>query len=158
MAKRDDITALNHISQVLIDAGGVYQRAEAMADDPNAKGVIGGVIEERRKMLVEMRERVRAMGGKPVREGSALGGGHSVFMKLRSFFERDTKVAAAEVDRGEDFLRDEIRKAMRNDKLSAETRAFFGVALDDLVRGHDKVSRLKLREEVRDAATRQMAS
>lgn len=158
MAKREDINALNHISQILMDAGDVYQRAEHLTDDPNAKAVIGAVREERRKMLVEMRERVRAMGGKPVRDGSTRGAGHGIFMKVRSWFERDTKTAAAEVDRGEDFLRDEIRKAMRNDKLSSDTRAFFGVALDDLVRGHEKVSRLKHTEEAPDAAARQLAS
>jgi hypothetical protein len=61
------------------------------------------------------------------------------FLDVRGLFDRDAAAALAEVQRGEKYLRDEIRKAIRNDELSAEVRAFLGLALDRIVNGEMRV-------------------
>ena len=149
MAKRDDIQAYNQIAHLLIDAGADYRRAADSAADPAAGEIINGVIAERRRLLDEMRARVRAMGGAPIRER---GPEHPWMVKVRQMFSSRPKAAIDEVERGEDHLRDALRRLMRHEAISAEARAFFGVTLDQLLLGHDKVAALKRREDAKPPA------
>jgi uncharacterized protein (TIGR02284 family) len=134
-----DIPALNHIITILIDARRLYARALALAKDPDAVLNIQKTRDERTALLATMRGRVRELGGRPVEDGSMLGAAHTAFLNMRSVFDRDLKVALEEVERGEKYLRDEIRKCMRREDLSAETRAFLGVALDRAVTGEMRI-------------------
>lgn len=135
----EDITALNHIATVLIDARRLYHRAAHLADDADARDRIERTIDERDQLLADVQQMVRNLRGKPAHEGSLLGVAHKAFLDVRAMFDRDVRAALAEVDRGENYLRDEIRKAMRRDDLTAETRAFLGVALDRIVSGEQRI-------------------
>ena len=88
-------------------------------------------------------DRVRRLGDEPRTDGSALGAGHLAFMKLRAAVQEDAKAAIGEVERGEDYLRDEIRKQVRNDEVSPEVRTFLSHALDEVDPGHERISSLK---------------
>ncbi|MGQ0531893.1 MAG: PA2169 family four-helix-bundle protein [Caulobacteraceae bacterium] len=136
---REDIAKLNHIATILIDARRLYIRAANLADETDARARIERTIEERSQLLADTQQMVRSLRGKPAHEGSLLGGAHKTFLDVRAMFDRDVKAALAEVDRGENYLRDEIRNAMRDADLSAETRAFLGVALDRLVSGEQRI-------------------
>ena len=137
---RDDIAALNHISAILIDAERLYSRAARMIeDDADALGRIERTIGERTLLLREFQQRVRDLRGKPQTDGSMLGVAHKAFFDVRTLFDRDLHAALAEVERGEKYLRDEIRKSMRRGDLGAETRAFLGVALDQIVSGEMRI-------------------
>jgi uncharacterized protein (TIGR02284 family) len=134
-----DIAALNHIASILIDARRLYHRAAHLADNVDARNRIERTIDERDHLLADVQQMVRSLRGDPAHEGSLLGAAHKAFLDVRAMFDRDVKAALAEVDRGENYLRDEIRKAMRRDDLGAETRAFLGVALDRIVSGEQRI-------------------
>ncbi|WP_395645422.1 PA2169 family four-helix-bundle protein [Terricaulis sp.] len=138
-ATRTDIAKLNHIITILLDARRLYARAADLTHDAGARAPIEATIEERNLLLADTQQMVRELGGQPAHEGSLLGAAHKVFLDVRAVFDRDVKAALAEVERGERYLRDEIRKAMRDTDLSADTRAFLGVALDRLVSGEQRI-------------------
>lgn len=71
--------------------------------------------------------------------GSIAGAAHQAFLDVVAIFDRDARAALAEVQRSERHLRDEMRRALRNDELSAEVRAFLGLALDRVVNGEMRV-------------------
>jgi uncharacterized protein (TIGR02284 family) len=146
-----DITVLNHIATILIDAQRLYHRAARLADDN--RDVVNGIeltLGERSMMLTEIQDRMHALGAPPKENGSMLGAAHMAFLDVRSVFERDVKAALAEVVRGEKYLSDELRKAMRRDDVSADTRAFLGVVLDRIVSGEMRI--VGKREEVEQRA------
>lgn len=132
---RADITALNHIAAVLIDARRLYARAASLANmDQDLVGMLERTLGERAMLLSDVQERVRMLSGTPQTTGSLL-----VFFDVRAIIGRDLDTAMAEIERGEAYLRDEIRKCMRRDDISADTRAFFGLALDRVVSGEMRV-------------------
>jgi uncharacterized protein (TIGR02284 family) len=136
-----DISVLNHIATILIDARRLYHRAARLADDN--RDVVNGIeltLGERSMLLTEIQERMRTLGEPPKPSGSMLGAAHMAFLDVRSVFERDVKAALVEVERGEKYLSDEIRKAMRREDVSADTRAFLGVVLDRVVSGGMRIA------------------
>lgn len=139
MPANHDIAKLNHLATMLIDARWLYTRAAHLADEPGARAQIEQTIEERNLLLADTQQMVRTLGGKPAHEGSLMGATQKAFLDMRAMFDRDVKAALAEVDRGEHFLRSEVRKAMRDATLSADARAFLGVALDRLVSGEQRI-------------------
>jgi uncharacterized protein (TIGR02284 family) len=146
-----DITVLNHIATILIDARRLYHRAARLADeDRDAVTRIELTMGERSMLLNEIHERMHALGAPRTESPSMLGAAHMAFLDVRSVFERDVKSALAEVDRGEKYLGDELRKAMRRDDVSADTRAFLGVVLDRVVSGEMRIA--GKREEVQHRA------
>lgn len=136
---RADIACLKHLATILIDARKFYARAARIADDAEVVDRIERTMAERDRLLREISGRITALNSAPPKDGSMLGAAHKAFLDVRAIFDHDEKAALAEVQRGENYLRDEIRKAMRNDTLSAETRAFLGLALDRIVNGEMRI-------------------
>lgn len=134
-----DIPALNHLAAILIDARRLYTRAIDLAKEPDAASKIQITLGERSALLQDIQARVQQLGGLATAEGSMLGVAHKAFMNVRSVFDRDLKVALEEVERGEKYFRDEVRKAMRREDVSADTRAFLGVTLDRAVTGEMRI-------------------
>jgi uncharacterized protein (TIGR02284 family) len=132
---RADIAALNQIAGILVDARKLYARAARLCKDPDALMRIERTMGERAEILDDVQNRLRDLSGKAKDEGSVRGAAQMVFLDLRSVFDRDFQAALAEVERGEEHLRTEIRRNMRRDELHAETRAFLGVLLDRIVSG-----------------------
>ncbi|MCX7357497.1 MAG: PA2169 family four-helix-bundle protein [Alphaproteobacteria bacterium] len=133
MATRDDIACLNRLANILVDARRLYARAARIADDPDVVERIDRTMAEREKLLTEIRSLIISLHGADRDNGTFLGAAHKAFLNVRSLFDRDERAALGEVLRGERYLCDEIRKAMRDDELSAEVRAFLGLALDRIV-------------------------
>lgn len=136
---RADIAALNHIAQILIDARRLYARAASFSTDADATLRIERTLGERAMLLDDVRQRVSDLSGTPQSDGSLLGKAHMAFFNARTWFDNDLDAALAEVARGEDYLRKEIRKAMRREDLYAETRAFLGILLDRIVSGEMRI-------------------
>lgn len=136
---KDDIAALNHIAGIIIDACRVYSRAARMTQEPDALGRIERTMGERAVLLGAFQQRVRDMRGVPQTEGSMRGVAHKAFLDVRALFDHDLNAALAELNRAEKYLRDEVRTAMRRGDLDAETRAFLGVALDQIVSGEMRI-------------------
>ena len=133
MATRDDIACLNRLANILVDARRLYARAARIADDPDVVERIDRTMAEREKLLTDIRSLIISLHGTARDTGTFLGAAHKAFLNVRSVFDQDERSALAEVLRGERYLCDEIRKAMRNQDLSAEVRAFLGLALDRIV-------------------------
>ena len=132
---RSDIACLNHIATILVDAGKQYARAARIADDPEMVDRIERTMAERDRLLTEIRSLIVSLRGEQQENGTLLGVAHRAFLDVRAMFDRDQQSVLAEMRRGEKFLCDELRKAIRNDGLSAEVRAFLGLALDRISNG-----------------------
>lgn len=135
-----DISVLNHIATILIDARRLYHRAARLADeDRDVVNQIELTLGERSMLLSSIQDRISKLGALPKDNASMLGSAHMAFFDVRSVFERDVKAALDEIERGEKYLRDELRKAMRREDVSAETRAFLGIALDRMGAGDMRI-------------------
>jgi len=144
---RADIAALNRIAALLVDATRLYARAARLTEAAEAVEGIERTLGERAQLLGDIHQRVRDMDVRPSRDGSMLGAAQKAWLDVRALFERDSEAALAEVERAEKYLRDEVRRCMRREELSAETRAFFGIVLDRLVSGGQRIEGARERVE-----------
>jgi uncharacterized protein (TIGR02284 family) len=125
------------------NASRLYKEAAEIADEPALKDELRTLVSERQSLLTRFQDQVRRLHEDPRQDGSALGAGHVAFMKLRAAVQEDAIAAVGEVERGEDYLRDEISKKITDDTVSPEVRTFLTGALDEVEPGHERIAALK---------------
>lgn len=142
-AKSNDIDVLNRLTKHVIDSANGYEEAAKLAKDSQLSQEFRALGAERQAIARDLQAQVAALGGKPESSGSAVAGAHRVWMDFKAAFANDTKQAVLEVERGEDFLRDQFREAMGDLSPQAQSR------VQDIARriqmDHDRWSALKHR-------------
>ena len=105
---------LNRPATMLVDSRRRYARAARIADDPDVVERIDRTMAEREKLLTDIRSLIISLHGAGERNnGTFLGAAHKAFLNVRSLFDQDERASLGEVLRGERYLCDEIRKAIR---------------------------------------------
>jgi uncharacterized protein (TIGR02284 family) len=143
MLMQADAQALAPIASILTDQVRLYARAAEISDAHAPADAIRSVWNERQALLQEFQGKLHALGVTDESHGTLLGAGHKAFLEARAAVSDDTKAAIEEVERGEDYLRDEIEKRTRDDDLSAEIRSFLSGVLPRIKPGHDRIAQIK---------------
>ena len=121
---KHDVEALEALASTLTDSINGYEEAASVAADGAISGFLHAKAQERRQITETFRERIASLGGNSEVGGSASAALHRRFLDLRSIFQNDTKAAVAEVERGENYLKDRFESYMSDLNISAETRDF----------------------------------
>lgn len=112
-AMQAEVTELNDLTRVYIDAAALYKQAADIPDESNGlKPALLQLAKEKNEQREELQERVMMLGGEPAEMGEALGTMHRGFTSLRTIVDNDSEVAVEEVLRGERYILDEINDAM----------------------------------------------
>lgn len=145
MASTDkDITTLNTLTATLIDSITGYRDAAEDTKSEQFKTLFGQFANDRTKAADQLRAQVSRLGGKPETDGSFLGKAHQRFLDLKSAITgKDDKAIVNEVERGEDYLKDKFKTALKDVDLSPETRSSIEQAFTSVREGHDRMSELK---------------
>jgi uncharacterized protein (TIGR02284 family) len=140
----DDKTVLNTLTATLNDSVNGYREAAEHAEDRQLKELFRRSADERSQIANDLRDEVRRQGGNPDDDGTLLGKTHQRFLDLKAAIAgRDDKAIVNEVERGEDYLKAKFKAAAESDALSAESRAVVEQVYQLVLRGHDRVSKLK---------------
>jgi uncharacterized protein (TIGR02284 family) len=138
-----DAQALAPLASILIDQVRLYARAVEISDADLPADAIRSVWNERQALLSEFQGKLHALGVTEKTHGTLLGAGHKAFLEARARVGDDAKAAIEEVERGEDYLRDEIEKRVHDEDLSTETRSFLTGVLPRIKPGHDRIAAIK---------------
>ncbi|WP_300390777.1 PA2169 family four-helix-bundle protein [Henriciella sp.] len=112
-AMKEEISELNRLTRIYIDAAALYKQAADIPDEKNGlKPVLLDLAKKRNAQRDLLQARVITLGGNPAEHGQALGTMHRSFTAMRTIVDKDTEVAVEEVLRGERYLLEEINKAM----------------------------------------------
>lgn len=140
----NDTTILNTLIATLLDSIEGYQKSagdidnQALADKFNARA------RERQSAVTKLQAAVAAAGGNPEDDGTLLGGAHRVFQSLKeTIMTRDDKAIVAEIERGEDYLKEKFEAALASADLSPNARTAADEAWQSVRAGHDEMSALK---------------
>jgi uncharacterized protein (TIGR02284 family) len=128
MAGNQDVEALEALASTLTDSVNGYEDAAESASDPGIKSFLQQKAQMRRGLTEEFRQRISGLGGNADIGGSASAAAHRAFVGLRSMFQDDTKAAVAEVERGEEYLKERFDKYLGDGSLSPDTRSFISQA------------------------------
>lgn len=141
--RTNDIEAINDLIETMIDSVNGYEEAADVANDPSIKASFHQLAQERRAIIRDFQTRVQMRGGEPEESGSFSAAAHRSFMNLRSLFQSDTKAAIAEVERGENILREHFETVLANEQLDPELRTFVNSVYDRVRLDHARWDSVK---------------
>ncbi len=140
---KHDIKVLNGLIATTLDSMKGYR--DACEDTKGTYSELFlSMADERSRVASELQAHVRTHGGEPEDHSSTAGALHRGFMNLKDAVTgTDDKAVIAEVERGEDHIKDKYETALKDDDLSPDCRAVVERAYQSVREGHDKVSAIK---------------
>jgi uncharacterized protein (TIGR02284 family) len=123
-----DAEALQTLASTLKDSVTGYEDAAQNVSDSGIKSYLQQKAQERRSLLDEFRSHLSRVGGDTEISGSVSGTLHQRWLDLRSMFQDNTKAAVAEVERGEEYLKERFDSYLNNSDLSPDVRSFLSSA------------------------------
>lgn len=138
----NDITVLNSLIKTLNDSINGYQESAKDIGNQRFASMFQDRAMERQQVVTKLQAEVGRLGGDPSSSGSLLGGAHQAFLDLKSSITgKDDDAVLAEVQRGEEYLRDKLDTALAETDLSSSTRAVLQEAAQSVRQGADQVQR-----------------
>lgn len=150
MAEHNETTTtLNTLIATLLDSVDGYRKSASDVHNRRFAEMFNARAMERQQAVTKLQAAVAAAGGNPEDDGSTMGAIHRAFQSLREVVStRDDKAIVAEIERGEDYLKEKFDLAIRNSDLTSEARAAVEDAWLSVRAGHDEMSALKHSLEV----------
>ena len=139
-----DVAVLNTLIATLLDSIDGYQKSAGDINNQTLAEKFNAWARERQSAVTKLQAAVAAAGGDPEDEGTLLGGAHRAFQSLReAVSSRDDKAIVAEIERGEDYLKNKFETALAEVDLSPAARSAAQEAWESVRAGHDEMSALK---------------
>ena len=150
MSDNHSVSKLDDLIVTLIDSVKGFEHSAEKAESPRYKGFFTEMAQDRRAAVTALQEASRAEGGTPAESGSAAGTLHRRFEDLRIALGSGDEAIIKEVERGEDYLKEEFERVLNDERMSPGAMAAVREAYESVRRGHDEASDLKHRLEAAD--------
>ena len=140
----ENTATLNTLIATLLDSVEGYEKSAQEVGNPHYAQLFAARAVERQQAVDALREAVIAAGGEPEDHGSLMGSIHRAFLSLReAVSSRDDAAIVAEIEHGEDYLKDKFETALDSDTLDPGPREAVKAAWASVKAGHDEMSALK---------------
>ena len=144
MVAQAEVSTLNTLIKTTIDSIKGFEDSAQHSENGRFTSIFREFAEERRRVVADLQQQVRALGEEPENDGSVAGAAHRAFIDLKdAVSSRDDKAVIEEVERGEDYLKEKYETALAVDSLSQPVRSAIERAYQSVRAGHDKASQLK---------------
>ena len=144
MDNRTDIHVLNDLITGVYDSIDGYRTAGEHTENPQFSDTFITLGSGREELVQSLKSEVLALGGVPEDEGSLSAAAHRGFMRVREAVMSDSdKQVVAEVDRGEDHLKEQFLKALARDDLSPGARNAIQTASNRIQADHVRISEMR---------------
>ena len=129
------ISTLNTLIATTIDSVKGYEDAASNSEAGRFQEMFRKRASERQRVVEQLRDEVRRLGGNPEDDGSFMGATHQRFLDLKAAITgRDDKAIINE---------DKFETALGSDELSGESRSVVESCFQSVREGHDQMSQLK---------------
>ena len=136
----NDVTVLNSLIKTLNDSIQGYQESAKDIGNQRFATMFQERAQERQQVVTKLQAEVARLGGDPNDGGSLLGAAHHAFVNLKSAITgKDDEAILAEVQRGEEYLRDKFDTALAEGGISAASRSVVEQAAQSVRQGADQV-------------------
>ncbi len=150
MSITTDTSKLDDLITTTLDSANGYERSAQDALDGRFATFFADMARERQAVVAALQAHSQSLGGSPTEQGSVAAAIHRRWEDLRTALGGGDKAVMQEVERGEDYLKEEYDRALKDTNISEATRAVIAQAYESVRRGHDTASRLK--HELADAS------
>jgi uncharacterized protein (TIGR02284 family) len=140
----DEISTLNTLIATTIDSVTGYENSAEDIENSRFAEIFRKRASERQRVVGELQNEVRRLGGEPEDGGSFMGKTHQRFEDLKAAITGgDDQAIVNEVERGEDYLKEKFETALNAGTLSGESRSVVETCYQSVRQGHDQMSQLK---------------
>ena len=143
MSTNTDIAKLDDLIVTTVDSIRGYEYSSEHAEAGRYATFFAQMAQDRLEMLDQLRQASRALGGTPAEYGSLAGTVHRRIEAFRRVLGGGDEAMISEIERGEDYLKEEFERAMHDEHVSPETRALMERCYASVRAGHDRVSAIK---------------
>lgn len=143
MSETHDNAKLDDLIVTLIDSVKGFEHSADKAEAARYRDFFLDMAGERRDAVTALQAASRAEGGSPADYGSAAATLHRRIEDLRVALGGGDAAIVREVERGEDYLKEEFERVLADDRMSPAAMAAVREAYGSVRRGHDKASALK---------------
>ena len=143
MSNNHAISKLDDLITTLIDSVKGYEHSADKVKSAEYQTLFRDLAGERTRAVDLMQARSRALGGKPNAFGSVAGTVHRRMDDIFVALGGGDKAVIQAVDRGEDYLREEFERVLKDEAIDAETQAVVRQAHESVAHGHMVVNGLK---------------
>jgi uncharacterized protein (TIGR02284 family) len=150
MSINTDISKLDDLIVTTIDSIRGYEHSANHADAGRYADFFRSMAAERRNVVARLQSASRTLGGTPAEYGSVAATVHRRWEDLRRVLGGGDAALVKEVERGEDYLKEEFERARTDENISPATRAVVEECYDSVRHGHDRASVLKHQLEAAD--------
>jgi len=143
MSTNHDVSKLDDLIVTTIDSARGYEHSAEHADAGRYVQFFTEMTAERRQVVDALSQRSRAQGGTPADYGSAAATIHRRWEDLRRVLGGGDKALLAEIERGEDYLKEEFDRVLKDDRMSPESLTVVEQCYQSVLRGHDRARALR---------------
>ena len=140
----EEISTLNTLIATTIDSITGYENSAKDIESERFREIFRRRADDRQRVVQELRDEVRRLGGDPEDGGSFLGKAHQRFEDVKSTVTGGNDESIInEVERGEDYLKEKFEAALNGGTLSGQSRSVVERCYQSVKSGHDQMSELK---------------
>ena len=143
MSETHDNSKLDDLIVTLIDSVKGFEHSAEKTEAARYRDFFVEMARDRREAVALLQVASRAEGGTPADYGSAAATLHRRFEDMRVALGGGDAAIVREVERGEDYLKEEFDRALADERMSPAAMAAIREAYGSVRRGHDKASALK---------------
>lgn len=143
MSHNHDVSKLDDLIVTTIDSVKGYELSAEKAEGSRFASFFTEMAAERRQVVATLQAESRRLGGTPNDFGSAAATIHRTWESLRNALGGGDSAIIKEIERGEDYLKEEFERVLDDERMSPETKAVVSDCYGSVRRGHDAASVLK---------------
>lgn len=143
MSINTDISKLDDLIVTTIDSIRGYEHSADHAAAGRYADFFRSMAAERRNVVARLQAASRDLGGTPAEYGSVAAAVHRRWEDLRRVLGGGDEALVQEVERGEDYLKEEFERAMHDHNLYPDTRALVAECYESVRHGHARARALK---------------
>lgn len=143
---KETIEVLNDLVAINNDRITGYEKAidETKAADSDLKSLFTSMIDESRKIRLELAGEVQSLGGEYDRGTTASGKLYRAWMDVRAVFSgHDRHAVLANCERGEDAAQNAYKEALNDNNVPAYIRTMLETQKQKLRASHDKIKAMR---------------
>jgi uncharacterized protein (TIGR02284 family) len=143
MSANHEVSKIDDLIVTTIDSVRGYEQAASHADAGRYGDFFADMAAERRNVIAALSEKSRELGGTPAEYGSTAATIHRRWEDLRRVLGGGDEAILSEIERGEDYLKEEFDRVLADDRMSPGAIGVVRECYQSVARGHDSVKRLR---------------
>ncbi len=143
MSTNHDVSKLDDLIVTTIDSVRGYEHSANHADAGRFQKFFADMADERRRVVEALSEKSRELGGTPAEYGSTAATIHRRVEDLLRVLGGGDEAILREIERGEDYLKEEFDRVLADDRMSAGALGVVRACYQSVLKGHDSSKRLR---------------